>query len=114
MRELLVVNPRRDRRHIMDLLRKERWSVGVRPMKRLWKQEGLMVPMKRRRIGKVEKGIVRRRASIENEVRGMDFVQDRTADGRPPHAGGAGRVHAGMPGNRGGTELPRRGHRGGA
>ena len=86
MRELAVANPRRGRRYIMDLLRKERWSVGARLMKRLWRQEGLLVPqkrVKRRRIGTGENGIVRRRATRKNEVWGMDFVQDRTADGRP-------------------------------
>jgi len=86
MRELAVANPRRDQRYIMDLLRKERWSVGARLVKRLWRQEGLLVPgkrMKRRRIGTGENGIVRRRATRRNEVWGMDFVQDWTADGRP-------------------------------
>ena len=86
MRELAVANPRRGRRYIMDLLRKERWSVGARLMKRLWRQEGLLVPqkrVKRRRIGTGENGIVRRRATRRNEVWGMDFVQDWTADGRP-------------------------------
>jgi len=86
MRELAVANPRRGRRYIMDLLRKERWSVGARLMKRLWRQEALLVPqkrVKRRRIGTGENGIKRRRSSMRNEVWGMDFVQDRTADGRP-------------------------------
>jgi len=86
MRELAVANPRRGRRYIIDLLRKGRWSVGARLMKRLWRQEGLLVPgkrMKRRRIGTGENGIVRRRATRRNEVWGMDFVQDWTADGRP-------------------------------
>jgi len=86
MRELAVANPRRGRRYVMDLLRKERWSVGAKLMKRLWRQEGLLVPqkrVKRRRIGTGENGIVRRRATRKNEVWGMDFVQDRTADGRP-------------------------------
>jgi hypothetical protein len=31
----------------MDLLHKERWSVGVRLMKRLWRRESLLVPQKR-------------------------------------------------------------------
>ncbi len=86
MRELAVANPRRGRRYVMDLLRKERWSVGVRLMKRLWRQEGLLVPqkrVKRRRIGTGANGIVRRRATRRNEVWGMDFVQHWTADGRP-------------------------------
>jgi len=86
MRELVVANPRRARRYVMDLLRKERWSVGARLMKRLWRQEGLLVPekrVKRRRIGTGENGIVRRKATRKNEVWGMDFVQDRTVDDRP-------------------------------
>ena len=86
MRELAVANPRGGRRYIMDLLRKERWSVGTQLMKRLWRQESLLVPqkrVKRTRIGTGQNGIKRRRASMKNEVWGMDFVQDRTADGRP-------------------------------
>ncbi len=86
MRELAVANPRRGRRYVMDLLHNERWSVGVRLMKRLWLRKGLLVPqkrVKRRRIGTGENGVKRRQASMKNEVWGMDFVQDRTADGRP-------------------------------
>ena len=85
-RELAVANPRRGRRYLMDVLRKDRWSVGARLMRRLWRQEGLLVPqkrVKRRRIGTGENGIVRRRATRKNEVWGMDFVQDWSADGRP-------------------------------
>jgi transposase InsO family protein len=55
-------------------------------MKRLWRVEGLLVPQnrrKRKRIGTGEHGIVRRSATMKNEVWGMDFVSDRTADGRP-------------------------------
>lgn len=86
MRELAIENPRRGRRYVMDLLHKEGWSIGTRRMKRLWRTEGLLVPqkrVKRRRIGTGETGIVRRRATMKNEVWGMDFIQDRTADGRP-------------------------------
>ena len=39
--------------------------------------------VKRRWIGTGEYGIKRRRASMMNEVWGMDFVQYRTAGGRP-------------------------------
>jgi transposase InsO family protein len=86
MRELAVLNPRRGRKHIMDLLHRENWAIGTRLMKRLWRVEGLLVPqkrVKRRRIGTGENGIMRRRATRRNEVWGMDFVQDKTADGRP-------------------------------
>jgi putative transposase len=70
----------------MDLLWKGDWSVGGRLMKRLWRQEGLLVPeirVKRRRIGTGENGIVRRCAAMKNEVWRMDFVQDRTTASRP-------------------------------
>jgi transposase InsO family protein len=86
MRELAVEHPRRGHRHIMDLLHKERWMIGTRLMKRLWRTEGLLVPQKRRkrrRIGTGENGFVRRRATRKDEVWGMDFVSDHTADGRP-------------------------------
>ena len=86
IRELAVANPRRGHRYVMDLLHKERWSIGTRLMKRLWRTEGLLVPRnrrKRRRIGTGENGIARRRAARKDEVWGMDFVSDRTADGRP-------------------------------
>jgi len=73
-----------------DLLHRGGWTVGNRLMKRLWRMERLLVPpnngkqrRKRRRIGTGENGIVRRRATRRNQVWGMDFVQDRTADGRP-------------------------------
>ena len=86
MRELAIEHPRRGRRYIMDLLHKEGWSIGTRLMKRLWRVEGLLVPQqrrKRRRIGTGENGIVRRKATMKNEVWGMDFVQDRTVVSRP-------------------------------
>jgi putative transposase len=86
MRELAVEHPRRGHRHIMDLLHKEYWTIGTRLIKRLWRTEGLLVPQNRRkrgRIGTGENGIIRRRATRRNEVWGMDFVSDHTADGRP-------------------------------
>jgi putative transposase len=86
MRETAVANLRRGRRYVMDLLHKERWSVGARVMKRLWRREGLMARqrrVKRRRIRTSENGIKRRQASMKHEVWGIDFVQNRSADGRP-------------------------------
>jgi transposase InsO family protein len=86
MRELALEHPRCSRRYAMDLLHQECWSVGARLMKRLWQREGLLVPqkrVKRRRIGTGDNGIKRRQASMKNEVRGRDFVQEWTADCRP-------------------------------
>jgi hypothetical protein len=62
------------------------YPIGTRLMKRLWRTEGLLVPQKRRKrrlIGTGENGIVRRRATRKDEVWGMDFVSDQTADDRP-------------------------------
>lgn len=84
--EMAMENLRRGRRHTIDLMYREGRSIGTRRMKRLWRTEGLLVPqkrVKRRRIGHGLNGIVRRRATMKDEVWGMDFIQDRTADGRP-------------------------------
>ena len=81
-------------------------------MKRLWRQEGLLVPekrVKRRPIGTGENGIVRRRATRRNEVwgyglrPGLDRRRPTAAD-----ASGPGRVHARVLGNRG-AAAPARG-----
>jgi transposase-like protein len=69
MRELALEHRLQGRRTVMGSLRKEHWSVGARLKKRLWRQEGLLVPQKRvrlRRIGTGEGGIKRRRASMKN------------------------------------------------
>ena len=52
---------------------------------RLWRQEGLKVPkktVKRRRLGGSEGGIVRRRAEHKDYVWSVDFIFDRTTNGR--------------------------------
>jgi transposase InsO family protein len=85
MRCLAQANPRRGRKHILDLLHAEGWRVGTRLMKRLWRSEGLLVPQrrrKRRRIGTCERGIMRRKAMMKNEVWGLDFIHDTTVGGR--------------------------------
>jgi len=71
---------------MQDLLTREGWRVNHKPLRHVWREEGLKVPQirrKRRRIGSVEFGITRKRATRKNEVWGMDFIHDRTADGRP-------------------------------
>jgi putative transposase len=73
MRELAVANPLHGHRDIMDLLHKGRWTTGSRLLKR----------RKRSRIGTGKNGIVRRRATREDEVWGMDFESDHTVGGRP-------------------------------
>lgn len=53
-----MANPRPGRRHIMDLLRRERWSGGARLMKRLRRPKGPPAPhgrVRRRRIDMLAK-----------------------------------------------------------
>jgi putative transposase len=86
MREITVEHPRRGHRHIMDLLHKERWTIGTRLMKRLWRTDVLLEPQrrrKRRQITTGKNGMVRRRATRKDDVLGMDFVQDWTPEGWP-------------------------------
>ena len=54
-------------------------------VERLWRQEGLKVPAKQPKRGRLwlaDGSIVRRRAEHRDHVWAYDFVFDRTADGR--------------------------------
>ena len=54
-------------------------------VERLWRQEGLKVPAKQPKRGRLwlaDGSIVRRRAEHRDDVWAYDFVFDRTADGR--------------------------------
>ena len=71
---------------ITRLLRQEGWTVNFKRIYRLWKREGLKVSMekrKKRRLGTVDGGISRRRAERPNHVWSIDFIFDRTENGRP-------------------------------
>ena len=83
--ELVVEFPRFGYRRITRLLRSEGWRVNAKRVYRLWRQEGLKVPkktVKRRRLGSSEGGIVRRRAEHKDHVWSVDFIFDRTTNGR--------------------------------
>ncbi len=73
-------------RRITALLRREGWKVNVKRVERIWRQEGLRVPRKQPRRGRLwlaDGSCVRRRAEQGNHVWCYDFVFDRTHDGRP-------------------------------
>ncbi|EAQ80588.1 transposase orfB [Blastopirellula marina DSM 3645] len=78
--------PRYGYRMITRLLRQEGWQVNFKRVYRLWRREGLKVPVKqakKRRLGTVDGGITRRQAERPNHVWSIDFIFDRTENGRP-------------------------------
>lgn len=79
-------HPRFGYRRVGALLRREGWQANARRLHRLWRQEGLKVPVrpvKRRRLGHEGNGSPRQRAGRVNEVWSYDFVFDVSEDGRP-------------------------------
>jgi transposase InsO family protein len=86
MLQLVGERPRFGYRRIGALLRAEGYRAGATRMLRLWRQEGLKVPQKkrkRRRLGTSANGLVHRRAEAKDHVWTWDFVFDRTTAGSP-------------------------------
>ena len=68
------------------MLRNEGWQINHKRVERIWRQEGLKVPGKQPKRGSLwlnDGSCVRLRAGHRDHVWSYDFVQDRTADGRP-------------------------------
>ena len=73
-------------RRITALLRGEGWKVNHKRVERIWRREGLKVPKKQPKRGRLwlaDGSCIRRRAEHRNHVWSYDFVFDRTHDGRP-------------------------------
>jgi transposase InsO family protein len=73
-------------RRITALLRAEGWRVNAKRVARIWGQEGLKVPRKQPKRGRLwltDGSCVRLRPEHRNHVWSYDFVHDRTHDGRP-------------------------------
>jgi putative transposase len=84
MRELVRERPRFGYRRIAVLLRREGWRVNTKRIYRLWRQEGLKVPKrkrKRRSLGMSGNACHCRRAEYRDHVWTWDFVFDRTTSG---------------------------------
>ena len=67
------------------MLKREGWKVNKKRVSRLWREERLQVPVrrrKRRRLGHSANSCQRRPATSRNDVWCYDFVFDRTEDGR--------------------------------
>ena len=72
-------------RRITALLRRDGWSVNVKRVHRLWRREGLKVPKRQPKRGRLwlnDGSCLRLRPCGPNHVWAYDFVQDRTHDGR--------------------------------
>ena len=83
--EFVAEFPRAGYRQITRLLRNEGWQVNAKRVYRLWRQEGLKVPkkvLKRRRLGSADGGVIRRQAEHTDHVWSVDFIFDRTLNGR--------------------------------
>ena len=85
LRGFSETHPRWGYRRAWATLRGRGWSVNRKRIQRLWREEGLRVPQrrrKRRRRGdsSVASGLLR--AGRPDEVWALDFQFDRTADGR--------------------------------
>ena len=72
-------------RRITALLRHAGWAVNAKRVQRIWRQEGLKVPHKQPKRGRLwlnDGSCVRLCADRPNHVWSYDFVEDRTHDGR--------------------------------
>ena len=72
-------------RRITALLREAGWAVNRKRVERIWRREGLKVPRRQPRRGRLwlnDGSCVRLRPERPNHVWSYDFVEDRTHDGR--------------------------------
>ena len=72
-------------RRITALLNREGWRVNHKRVERIWKQQGLKIPKRQPKRGRLwlnDGSCVRLRPERKDHVWAYDFVQDRTADGK--------------------------------
>jgi transposase InsO family protein len=72
-------------RRITALLREAGWAVNVKRVERIWRREGLKIPQKQPKKGRLwlaDGSCVRLRPERPNHVWSYDFVESRTHDGR--------------------------------
>jgi putative transposase len=85
MTELALQYGRYGYRRITALLRNEGWQVNHKRIERLWRAEGLKVPQRQPKRGRLwlnDGSCIRLRPEHKNHVWSYDFVHDRTRDGR--------------------------------
>ncbi|WP_430449681.1 IS3 family transposase [Rhodophyticola sp.] len=72
-------------RRIAAMLRDAGWAVNVKRVERVWRREGLKVPQKQPKRGRLwlnDGSCIRLRPERPNHVWSYDFVESRTHDGR--------------------------------
>jgi len=72
-------------RRITGLLQLDGWHVNHKRVERIWRREGLKVPKKQPKRGRLwlnDGSCVRKRPEYKNHVWAYDFVQDRTYNGK--------------------------------
>jgi transposase InsO family protein len=72
-------------RRVTELLNKAGWDVGTDRVQRIWRREGLKVPMKQKPRGRLwlnDGSCIRLRPERRNHVWSYDFVEAQTHDGR--------------------------------
>jgi transposase InsO family protein len=72
-------------RRITALLRRAGWHVNAKRVERIWRREGLKVPQRQPRRGRLwlnDGSCIRLRPERPRHVWAYDFVEDRTHDGR--------------------------------
>ena len=85
LRKFSAERPRWGYRRAHHHLRELGWEINRKRVQRLWREEGLRVPVrkrKRRRLGDSTVPACRLRAERPNHVWAFDFQFDQTADGR--------------------------------
>lgn len=84
LREWAKAHPRRGFRNAYHDARGEGWEVNHKKIQRLWREEGLRVPQRRRRkrLG-TSTAPDRPKADAPDRVWAVDFQFDATTDGRP-------------------------------
>jgi putative transposase len=72
-------------RRITALIKREGWVVNHKKIERIWRREGLKVPQKQPKRGRLwlnDGSCIRLRPEYKNHVWSYDFVMARTVDGR--------------------------------
>jgi transposase InsO family protein len=73
-------------RRITALLKQENWKVNHKRVERIWRKEGLKVPQRQPKRGRLwlnDGSCVRLRLEHKDHVWSYDFMMDRTTNGKP-------------------------------